>query len=151
MPVDKSSIEDELKLLQEEMHAKKSQYEYAEKIIGKLREYSDQLQQTVCILESEKDVLKEDTIKMKLSFQDENQKLISVQQDLEIQLEESKKHYGKEKQQLTTKLKSLDLLRRTMKSQLDEEKRDLVAKDQVINQNQKELQFFRDRLQSVSD
>ena len=169
MSADKSSIEDEFKQLQEEMHAKKSRYESeknaAEKRITKLYEYNDQLQQTVAILESENHDLKEETEKVKLIFQEENRKLISIQQDLEMKLEESKQHYGKEKQQLTNKLKSLDMLRKTMKSQLDEEKqradencnnlsklsRDLVTKNQVINQYQKELQFFQDRLQSVSD
>ena len=82
-----------------------------------------------------------------------------------MKFEESKQHFGEEKQQWTKKLKSLEILRRTMKSQFDEEKqrgdeycnnlsklsRDLVTKDQVINRYQKELQFFRDRLQSVSD
>ena len=169
MSVDKSSIEDEFKLLQEEMHTQKCRYESekntAEKKIDKLYEYSDQLQQTVGILDSEKDVLIEDTRKMKLSFQEGNRKLISIQQDLEMKLEESKQLYGKEKQLLTNKLKSLEMLRRTMKSHLDEEKqradenrdnlsklsRDLVTKDQVIDQYQKELLFFQDRLESVSD
>ena len=52
---DKSSIQDELMKLQEEIDAKKSQYEYeksaAEKTFNKLCEYSDELKQTVGILE----------------------------------------------------------------------------------------------------
>ena len=155
MSADKSSIEDNLKQLQEEMHAKVFQYESEKNAalnkFDKLCEYSDQVQEKVGILESEKHVFKEEMEKMKLSFQEEIRKRISIQQDLEMKLEESMQHYGKEKQQWTKQLKSLDLLRRTMKSQLDEEKRDLVAKDEVINEYQKKLQLFRDSLQSVSD
>ena len=79
-----------------------------------------------------------------------------------MKLKESKQHFVEEKEQW---IESLDVLRRTMTSQLDEVKQRadkdcndlsklskyLVTKDQVINQYEKELQFFRDRLQSVSD
>ena len=72
MSADKSSIQDELKQLQEEMDVKKSQCESersaAEKKFNELCEYSDQLQQMVGILESDKHVLKEKTEKMNLSF-----------------------------------------------------------------------------------
>ena len=72
MAADISSIQDELKQLQKEMDVKKSQYESersaAEKKFNKLSECSNQLQQTVGILESEKQFLKEETEKMKLSF-----------------------------------------------------------------------------------
>ena len=58
MSAEQSSTQDVQKKLQEEMHSKKSQYESeksaAEKKFNKLCGYSDQLEQTVGILECEK-------------------------------------------------------------------------------------------------